>query len=85
MAIPVQTFIDRLTESHRVVVLGGLAVIAHGYSRHTQDADVWLDPMESPEVWAAALENVCKEFPDVDHSSLARMDGDIQRRNRRSD
>jgi hypothetical protein len=65
MVIPVQTFIDRLTESHRVVVLGGLAVIAHGYSRHTHDADVWLDPMESPEAWANALENVRKEFPDA--------------------
>lgn len=43
MAIPVETFIDRLTATHRVVVLGGLAVIAHGYSRHTKDADIWLE------------------------------------------
>ena len=48
MASTVQTFIDSLTSRYRVVVLGGLAVIAHGYSRHTQDADIWLDTLTSP-------------------------------------
>ena len=48
MASTVQTFIDSLTSRYRVVVLGGLAVIAHGYSRHTQDADIWLDPLTVP-------------------------------------
>jgi hypothetical protein len=41
MAIPVQAFVNRLAAESRVVVLGGLAVIAHGLSRHTQDVDVW--------------------------------------------
>ena len=63
MAIPVQTFVDRLTCHHRVVVLGGLAVIAHGYSRHTQDADIWLDPMSLPEEWAAVVDGVCMDLP----------------------
>lgn len=76
MAIPVQTFIDRLTESHRVVVLGGLAVIVHGYSRHTHVADVWLDPMESPEVWCewqvlvAAQENPLEEVRELARTHL---------------
>ena len=63
MAIPVQTFVDRLTSHHRVVVLGGLAVIAHGYSRHTQDADIWLEPMSSTAEWAGVIEAVCKTLP----------------------
>lgn len=63
MAIPVQTFVDRLTSHHRVVVLGGLAVIAHGYSRHTQDADIWLEPMSSTAEWARVIEDVCKTLP----------------------
>ncbi len=65
MAIPVQTFIDRLTATHRVVILGGLAVIAHGYSRHTKDADIWLDPVSSADDWAAAVRGVCQEFKDT--------------------
>jgi hypothetical protein len=62
MAATVQSFIDQLTLNHRVVVLGGVAVIAHGYSRHTQDADIWLDPMSSAEEWADAVLSVCTTF-----------------------
>jgi hypothetical protein len=40
MAIQVQRFVEHLAESHRVAMLGGLAVIAHGLSRHTKDADI---------------------------------------------
>jgi hypothetical protein len=60
MAATVQSFIDQLTLNHRVVLIGGVAVIAHGYSRHTQDADIWLDPMSSAEEWAAAILSVCE-------------------------
>lgn len=42
-------FVRRLTQSHRVVVLGVLAVIAHGLSRSTYDGDIWLEPMASVE------------------------------------
>ena len=55
MAAPVSAVVGPLTRRHRVLLLGGLAVIAHGHSRHTKDADVWLDPMASPNVWLAAL------------------------------
>lgn len=34
----------RLARGHRVLMLGGLAVIGHGLSRSTFDSDVWLDP-----------------------------------------
>ncbi len=62
MAGTVQTFIDHLTESHRVVILGGIAVIAHGYTRHTQDADIWLDPMATAEEWASVIRAVCEKM-----------------------
>lgn len=65
MAIPVQNFIDGLSETHRVIILGGLAVIAHGYSRHTQDADIWLDPLSSSGEWADVVMNLCARFPDA--------------------
>jgi hypothetical protein len=60
MAATVQSVIDQLTPKHRVVLPGGVAVIAHGYSRHTQGADIWLDPMSSAEEWAEAILSACK-------------------------
>jgi hypothetical protein len=48
METSTDVFIRQLTRQHRVVVLGGLAVIAHGLSRSTYDGDVWLDPMTKP-------------------------------------
>jgi hypothetical protein len=56
------TLIRRLTRDHRIVMLGGLAVIAHGHSRSTYDADIWLDPMGSAGEWCAVLEKICLEF-----------------------
>ena len=58
-------FLRRLTSRHRVLLLGGLAVIAHGLSRATKDADVWLEPMTSASEWAEALAAVAAEFPNV--------------------
>ena len=63
MAEAVQSFLELLTSRHRVIVIGGLAVIAHGRDRHTKDADVWLEPMESAERWTAALEFAVSKFP----------------------
>lgn len=62
MENPTDRFIRPLTRNHRVVVLGGLAVIAHGYSRSTYDGDVWLDPMSDSVEWCAVLEKACEEF-----------------------
>lgn len=44
-----------LASRHRVIVLGGLALIAHGHTRPTLDADVWLDPNLSIADWSLAL------------------------------
>lgn len=51
-----------MTRRHRVIVLGGLAVIAHGFSRSTFDGDIWLDPMGSSSEWSDFLEKACIEF-----------------------
>lgn len=40
-------------------------MIAHGHSRHTQDADIWLDPVESPAEWAAVLERAREDFSGI--------------------
>jgi len=63
MATPVQQFIDRLTPEARVLVIGGLAVIAHGYDRHTKDADIWLEPLSSSEEWAKLIEKASSSIP----------------------
>lgn len=65
-------FIRRLTARHRVVVLGGLAVIAHGLSRSTYDGDIWLEPMASSDEWSAALERMCQESGNL---TLHRLPG----------
>lgn len=44
-----------LSEKSRVLLLGGLAVIAHGLSRTTEDADVWLDSTVTIEEWLTVL------------------------------
>ena len=58
-------FIAALSGSHDVIVIGGLAVIAHGFNRPTKNADIWLDPMESSAAWAEVIERVCGGFPDL--------------------
>lgn len=55
-------FIHLLTQRHRVIVLGGLAVIGHGLSRATYDGDIWLEPMADSDAWADALAEVTTTF-----------------------
>jgi len=62
MAATLQQFLTQTATRQRVVVLGGLAVIAHGYSRSTKDGDAWLEPLESPVAWADALRETLEEF-----------------------
>ncbi len=61
--IPVEQFLRRLAGKHRVLLIGGMAVIAHGRSRFTKDADIWLDPAASSQTWAEALLDVLGGFP----------------------
>jgi len=73
--LPKNLFIRRLAKEYRVILLGGMAVIAHGRSRHTKDFDIWLEPFQTPEIWADKLQAVLADFPDANLWSLA------QRRN----
>jgi hypothetical protein len=43
----VEQFIEQLAIRARVLMIGGLAVIAHGLSRATKDADIWLEPLDN--------------------------------------
>ncbi len=70
MVTPTEQFIAALTESHDVIVIGGLAVIAHGFNRPTKDADVWLDPLDSPIAWAEVLEQTCARFAGLSTHTL---------------
>lgn len=62
MGTKADDFIRRLASIHRVVTIGGLAVIAHGRNRSTKDADVWLEPFSSPREWADRLCLFCEKF-----------------------
>jgi len=56
------SFLKELCRHHRVIVLGDLGVIGHGLARSTKDADIWLDPLTSPQHWADALLNTVSQF-----------------------
>ena len=58
-------FVAELTENHRLVLLGGLAIIGHGMDRMTKDADLWLEPMNSADEWVNAVLSVMKKFPQT--------------------
>ena len=57
-------FVRSLAAEYRVLLLGGLAVIHHGLSRLTKDADVWLDPLDSPKAWSDVLLGLLPGFPE---------------------
>lgn len=63
-------FVRRLSCEARVLVLGGLAVIAHGLSRATKDADVWMEPFADGREWAERLFVVVADFPAVKITTL---------------
>jgi hypothetical protein len=54
-----------LATEHRVVMLGGLAVISHGHSRPTFDADIWLDPSLPIDAWSKAVYSLKDAFPEL--------------------
>ncbi|MGB6222702.1 hypothetical protein [Haloferula sp.] len=75
MAETVQQFIDKLTPNHRVIIIGGVAVIGHGMSRHTKDADIWLEPLHHAKAWADVVDSVCRQVPGT---SIHRLPGWIE-------
>ena len=69
--IPKNLFIRELAARHRVILLGGMAVIAHGFSRQTKDFDIWLEPFSGAHEWAAMLLATTRVFPEAKLWSLA--------------
>ena len=63
MGTPIEQFLELLTSDKRAVLIGGLAVIAHGLSRGTKDADIWLEPMEEAEDWLLTIEKAIQKYP----------------------
>lgn len=59
-----------LASTHRVVVLGGLAVISHGLSRVTHDADCWLEPKNSTKQWCEAVKTLLPKWPRLQMVSI---------------
>jgi hypothetical protein len=58
-----EAFIERLATRGRVLMLGGLAVIAHGLARSTRDVDVWLEPFATANDWAVVLREILADVP----------------------
>ena len=71
MGITADRFIEILAVRHRVLLLGGLAIIAHGLDRMTKDVDIWLDPMADESVWSEALINALGKAPRARPYDLA--------------
>lgn len=61
----IDSFVTRLASQHRVLMLGGMAVIRHGLSRHTKDVDIWLEPLATPEAWVAVVAAALAEFQEA--------------------
>jgi hypothetical protein len=55
-------FVRELARRQRVMLLGGLAVIAHGLERKTKDVDIWLEPLADASTWADVIKRVLNEL-----------------------
>jgi len=64
-ALTTESLTQELAATHRVILLGGLAVISHGLERMTYDADVWLDPMLESTQWSEAVGQVLASHPGL--------------------
>lgn len=64
-------FTRDLASRHRVILLGGMAIIAHGFSRPTKDSDIWLEPFSSAQEWTECLQALVALYPGAYFWSLA--------------
>lgn len=55
----------------KVLLIGGLAVIAHGLTRTTKDGDIWFEPKNSAAEWATAVLSVLDGFRQCSLYDLA--------------
>lgn len=57
-----ERLVRNLCENNRVILLGGIAMLAHGFARFTRDVDVWLDPTGGIEAWVTSLSSAVALF-----------------------
>ena len=74
MVWPVSPFVKALSSRARVLIVGSVAVILHGMSRHTKVIDVWLEPLSSAEDWAELVESVREQFAESYYWDLSRRE-----------
>ncbi len=63
MEVRVLAYIRELARRHRVLLLGGHAMILHGLDRSTTDSDIWLEPLGEVSDWCRQLELLLREYP----------------------
>jgi len=63
--------IDAFAAKGKVLLIGGLAVIAHGLTRTTKDGDIWYEPKNSAAEWADDALQVMKDFHQCSFYDLA--------------
>lgn len=63
--------VEMLAQRSRVIVLGGIAVMLHGFHRSTKDVDLWIDPLRDEHMWADSL----RQFLRSEGLTAARVAG----------
>ena len=58
-----EQFIEQLAKRGRILLLGGMAVIAHGLARVTKDIDIWLEPFATPGEWSDVVQDILATLP----------------------
>lgn len=66
-----QEFLGRAATRQRTVLIGDLALIVHGSHWSAKNGEAWLEPLDSPEQWAASLLATVAEFAGLRFWSLA--------------
>ncbi|MEI6070678.1 MAG: hypothetical protein WCS31_02715 [Verrucomicrobiae bacterium] len=66
----IENFLTDLSVRRRLLLLGGLAIVKHGLSRYTKDADIWMEPAASAAEWARSLTEALALHPGVSANSL---------------
>ncbi len=57
-----ERLVRTLCKNNRVILLGGIAMLSHGFARFTRDVDIWLDPAGGVESWTKSLSSAASRF-----------------------
>ncbi len=62
--VSINDFVKLLTEKSKVLLLGGMAIIAHGLTRGTRDVDLWMEPKGSAEEWLEEIRHAISQYSE---------------------